>query len=530
MTTTPSANEVVASASPISPARPAALGIGLAALSGLLLVLAFPNVDQGWLAWIGLTPWLIAFPVKRLRVALGQGFVFGMAFYGGLLAWLAAFAAHAIGIKLGIVAWLIATTAQTSVMLVFAGGVHLLSRRFGQWQWFLGVPALWTLIEWIRQLGELGTGWGDLAYSQYRILPILQVTKLTGVWGLSFLIAGVATALAGLYRGKALGFKIFAPLVMAGSIYGFTVLHTVSTERKFPAAALQTNIDPNVSWHGWRAGDDAYVKRVMSGYSKQAVAAGNAGAKLVVWPETTFPGYLRADPDLALPITKIALGYREALVVGSNERIESSDTDANSMILVTEDGNIGTSYAKRQLVPFGEFVPGRKWMSFLNALHLTIYDRAAGADVQPLLDAGQPVGKIAVAICYESSYSRLTQEQVARGANIITIGSDDAWFGRTAAAAQHAAIASVRAAESDRYVIRAAPTGISRIIDCNGKILAEAPLFTDRLVLADVESRHTMPPFNRFGDWFVVLSGGIVLLSCALSGGRLRGSARSSDR
>jgi apolipoprotein N-acyltransferase len=260
----------------------------------------------------------------------------------------------------------------------------------------------------------------------------------------------------------------------------------------------------------------------METYPRQTDDAAKAGAKLVVWPETAFPGYLRDDTELAALVTQTAQRDNLAIVVGSNERdlTTTPDADANSLILVTPDGRIGTSYAKRQLVPFGEFVPGRKWLGFLEALHLTIYDRAAGKPVQPLLDAGTPVGKIGSAICYESSYSRLTQEQVKRGANILVVASDDTWFGRTAAASQHAAISSVRAAESDRYLVRAAPTGISRVIDPAGRVLDEGQLFREKVVMAKAEARKTMPPFNRYGDWFVVVAGGILLLSLAASARR----------
>lgn len=512
-TTTNKVTSSVARESEKSVLHGASYGYGMAALSGILLVLAFPNADQGWLAWLGLAPWLTAFPQRRLRDVLGQSALFGIIFYGGLLGWLAQFAAHAIGPALGAAAWAIATLAQTSVMLIFGAGLHLLSRRWGRWQWYVGIAALWTLLEWVRQLGSLGTGWGDLAYSQYRYLTILQTTKVTGVWGLSFLIAVTAAAVAGYLRGNRLGLKIAAPLLAMAFVYGGVARNTEHLRPSFGAAALQTKIDPNVSWSGARAGSPAYVQDVMRSYTAQTDEAAASGAKVVLWPETAFPGYLRDDPELAQTVIDTARRDNLAILVGSNERMPGVGADANSVIVVTPDGKIGNSYAKRQLVPFGEFVPGRKWLGFLNALHLTIYDRASGAARQPLVDAGSPVGKVAVAVCYESSYSRLTQEQVARGANILAVASDDAWFGKTAAGPQHAAIACVRAAESDRYLIRAAPTGISRIIAADGRVLAEGGLETEKIVLAKVESRNTMPPFNRFGDWFVALSGGLAFIS-----------------
>ena len=169
---------------------------------------------------------------------------------------------------------------------------------------------------------------------------------------------------------------------------------------------------------------------------------------------------------------------------------------------------------------------GATGLKFLVALHLTIYDRKKGAARQAVLDAGAPVGKVAVAICYESSYGELTREQVARGAGLLAIVTDDTWFGRTAAARQHAAIAAIRAAECDRYLVRSGSTGISEILDPAGRVLAEAPLFTSKLVLAPVEVRTTRTPYTRWGDWFVWVCWSVLAI-IAVSGVRRRAAPAS---
>jgi len=214
------------------------------------------------------------------------------------------------------------------------------------------------------------------------------------------------------------------------------------------------------------------------------------------------------------------------MLIGGNEHHYASNQDANALTVVTPQGAIGGSYAKRQLVPFGEYVP--KAFKWLSAFHLTIYDRYRGPDRQPLLDTGGPAGKVGAAICYESSYSRFTQEQVARGANVLVVVSDDTWFGRTPAGDQHADIAALRAVESDRYLIRAAPTGISEIIDPTGRVIARSDLFTAQAAIAPVESRHTMPPFNRYGDWFIWVVAAMTLL--ALNACLASRPARSKER
>jgi apolipoprotein N-acyltransferase len=92
---------------------------------------------------------------------------------------------------------------------------------------------------------------------------------------------------------------------------------------------------------------------------------------------------------------------------------------------------------------------------------------------------------------------------VARGADLLVVSTDDTWFGRTAAARQHAACAAVRAAEEDRYLVRCAATGLSQVIAPTGQVLSEAGLFTRRVVSAPVQARHGLTPYARWGDWFV---------------------------
>lgn len=483
---------------------------------------AFPHLDWGWLAWFALVPFLATFPHIRFRTALSHGAALGLVFFGGLLYWIAVFAAHAAGPALGVVAWLGAAVALGASLVVFAAGCQVLSRTQNPWAWRLGVPALWTFLEWVRQFGILGAGWGDLGYTQYRALPLLQLTKLTGVWGLSFLIVLVNVALAEIVtrrtsgtvgggRGR-FGFSaLAAALVLATAVFGVVTLRTEHLQPTFVAAALQGNINQNV------VATPAYVERVMETFGRQGREAAARGARLTVWPETALPGYLRDDPGFSRAITAEAIADNQAMLVGARERDTASGKDRNAVFMVTPQGQIAGSYAKQRLVPFGEYVPLRAQFPILEKLHLTIYDMAPGEQTQPLLDAGAPVGRVGVAVCYDSTYGRITREQVARGANLLVVATDDTWFGRTAAARQHAAMSAVRAAESDRYLVRCAATGISQVISPTGQVLSEAGLFRPAVVAALVESRTTRTLYVRAGDWFVGVCAALLVLVAGIS-------------
>ena len=479
--------------------------LGLAAVSGLLLAGALPHLDWGWLVWFALVPFLRLFPFRSARAAFGHGMAMGVFYLGVMSYWIIVFAGHLIGPALSTLGWALVTAYQAFYLGVWAVGAQWLRGRPNPWAFRLGVPALWAVVEWWRQSGTLALGWGDLAYTQHLALPVLQVTKLTGIWGLAFLIVLVNVALAeaappvndGRGRGA---FPFFtAALVAAALVYGVLTIRAERLRPTFVAAALQGNINQNVPL------TPAYAERVVQTFGAQSREAAAHGARLVVWPETAYPGYLQPDIGLG-PRARVAaeaIRDRQAALIGGVEYDASERKNANSLFVMDARGQVTGSYQKRQLVPFGEFTPARRWLPFLEALHVTTFDMKRGADTQNLLDGGPGIGLIGPTICFESSYPRFLREQVARGAGLLVISTDDTWFGRTAAARQHSAIAAVRAAEADRYLVRSAATGVSQVIDPTGRVLAEADLFRPAVVWAPVQSRATVTPYVRWGDWFV---------------------------
>jgi len=480
---------------------------------------SFPHLDWGWLTWIGLVPLLLVLvlPQLRLRGALAMSFTFGVTYFGGLLYWLGICGAHVLGPGLGVLAWVIAVFAQTLVMLMFGAGAWWLSRRPNAWAWMLGVPALWTALEWVRQLGQLGTTWGDISVAQHANLEILQICKFTGPWGVTFLVVMINMLIVERIRmWQVRGtkwsqdrscFAVIVALLLSISIgFGRRLLQIEHLHPTFKVAALQPSIDPNVDWDSsGRPADPNYVTSTMKAYVDRGTSS---GAQVVVWPETVFPGYLRDDPVLASIVVAEATSHKQTILVGTPERYPIGGPEGNALTVVSPAGVIGNSYLKRHLVPWGEYVPFRNLFPILSALHLTLLDRKFGDPVQPLFQS--PEGPLGSVICYESSYPELTREEVARGAGLLAIVTDDTWYGRTAAPYQHANFAVLRAVENDRYVVRAAATGISLIVDPNGRVIAQAPLFTPSTLVAGVEARHRLTFYSRYGDWFIWVCWGML--------------------
>ena len=251
--------------------------LALAALSGLLLAGALPGLDWGGLAWVGLVPFLCLFPFRNARSAFGHGLVLGIFYLGVMAYWIIVFAGHIIGPALSTLGWVLITLYQAFYLGVWASGAQWLHRRASPWAFRLGAPALWAVVEWGRQSGALGLGWGDLAYTQHLALPILQVTKLTGIWGLAFLIVLVNAALCELWQTRRLGAfsRLAAALLLAALGGGVWTMHQENLKPTFVAAALQGNIDQNTEQ------TPAYSERVMQTFTAQgrtaAARGGDAG-------------------------------------------------------------------------------------------------------------------------------------------------------------------------------------------------------------------------------------------------------------
>jgi apolipoprotein N-acyltransferase len=307
----------------------------------------------------------------------------------------------------------------------------------------------------------------------------------------------------------------------------------------YTAAAIQADLNQDVPWQNGRPADPRVYENMMGRFGRMIAQAHQQDhTQLCMIAETGLPGYPRLDTGLRNRIFSWAVENDTALAAGAHDIDAATGEDTNALFVITPrrdasgrarlterdtgegslaTGQIAGEYAKQELVPFGEYVPYRKYLPFLNALHVAIFDDQPGSADQPAVDAGAPVGQIGSAICYESSYPRFLRQQTRAGANVLDVITDDTWFGRTAAAEQHMAMSAMRAAENHRYLVRCAATGISAIFDPDGRVIAEAPLFTQSVVAAPIVSLSGETPFVRYGDWFVGLCVVIVVLVGMLS-------------
>lgn len=448
--------------------------VALAVLSGVLLFASFPPLDAGWLAWIALTPLVLAVHGRPMRQAFGLGYLAGGVAFGGILAWIRVF---------GLLPWVL----LTAYLALYPAAFAVITRWFAAgrpvWRWIWFAAIAWTSLEYLRSTGIFGFPWALVGLTQHRSLPILQAARYAGVYGVSFLVALVGTSLAGaaLIRRPA-PVIIPALLLMLATGWGIGQVHAV------PAGMLVTAaVQPSVPQA--QKFDPTFVADHMQSLQRLVANAGRRGAELIVLPETALPLNLFGPGGALVEVGRWAHQARATVVASSLENGAS-----NIAVAVAPSGMAVSRYDKVRLVAFGEtgILPG--------ARH------------EPLWT---PVGQVGVAICFESIFPDVTRALVRNGAQVLAVMTNDAWFDGTAGPAQHAAHAVLRAVESGRWVVRAANTGLSMVIDPAGRVRGtlsprQSGVLTSRIGLADTPTVYAMR-----GDAFVWVGLAVLLVAAA---------------
>jgi apolipoprotein N-acyltransferase len=334
-------------------------------------------------------------------------------------------------------------------------------------------PALWVATEWLRGWVGGGFPWALLGTSQATVTPVIQLASVTGVFGVSALVALVSAAAAVTVLSKetrqrwaAAGVLALLILVIALGTWRVTGGSLVTRGPVLKVGLLQGNVE-----HKW---DPRYRDEILSRYLRLTSQVITAGARLVVWPESSTPFFFEAESVYAAPIRELARTTHTSMIIGTDqfERDAAGDRIYNSAVMLGEDGSSRGTYRKMQLVPFGEYVPLKSLLFFIGPLVQKVSDFSPGTDPVVLESADVKTG---VAICYEVVYPWIPRAFAARGAQLLTTITNDAWFGLSSAPYQHFEQASVRAVEQGRYLVRAANTGISGVVDPYGRVLQASP-------------------------------------------------------
>lgn len=485
----------------------------LAAASGAALALSFPNFNLSLLAWPAVGMLLLTCLGAGPWQSLMCGFLHGVVFYALSVPWIDTvmrqYGSVDPWLSAGILGLLSAAFAIFPA--VFAWGVAYVSRRMPPGQNYLYAcllaPFLWVAVEVGKTYLILGGfPWNLTGYAVSESLSFVQLAAVTGVYGLSFLVAAYSSLIVcAVLSGKqtmwkaaitttgilvlvGVGGKYFVPLAVPHH-----VAHLVQTN--FP----QSQQYPS-NWMQLHAGELDQLERISS-------TAGQSSPErpgLIVWPEVPAPFTLQ-DPDFSKRVLKIARDSSANLLVG----IVDWKRDAagkwlasNTSTLLDPSGRRIFTYDKVHLVPFGEFVPYRRLLWFAGRLTADIGDFTPGKSYAV---GSLPDGSFGVFICYEAIFPAQVRQYTLHGAQLLVNVSNDGWFGRSAAPAQHLMMARVRAVENRRWLLRDTNNGFTASIDPYGRIVAELPTDVRSELDAPYDFRTGLTPYARFGDWFAWL-------------------------
>jgi apolipoprotein N-acyltransferase len=475
----------------------------VAAAAGLALPLAFAPFDLYplavlctatlFLSWEGVTP----------RVAARRGFLFGAgAFLTGTY-WIYIsvrfFGEAPLFVALPLMLGLVAVMGLYFALLGFAATRWL--RAPGLLRWLLAWPAAWVLVEWLRGWVLSGFPWLSLGYSQIDG-PLAGLAPVLGVYGVSWAVAisaGAVTAMICDGRRRRGAAVLVLAAVWAGSAALDTVRWTLPAGEPLRASLLQGAVEQQVKWNPEQLAPTLALYRRLT--------RAHWDSDLIVWPEAAIPtlaqrvdGYLRA-------LHEEARRHGTSIVLGIPLYDPDADQYHNAVLVMDQTLQV---YAKRHLVPFGEYFPVpdavRSWMRLHN---LPYTDFAPGdADPAPYRVAGE---KIALSICYEDAYGT-EQLGYLPAATLIVNVSNDAWFGDSIAPHQHLQIARMRAREAGRFQLRATNTGVSAIIAPDGTLVQTSPQFAPHVLTADVQPHTGSTPYMTLGNRAVIIA---VLMALA---------------
>ncbi len=493
--------------------------IGLAIGSGLLTALAFPKFNLSFLAWISLIPLLnVIFRSSPTR-SFWLGLLAGLSFYGLLLYWIPAVPAHYGGLSAGF-SLLVDIVLVLFLALFWAVACLIMSKVNGQWPLlgFILAPFIWVAQEYGLTYVLTGFPWGILGYSQQANLWLIQVATLTGVYGVSWVLVFFQSSFVySLRHKKRIPFAVGLAVLVACHVAGLISLgRPQPAPDSFQAAVIQGNVSSDIRWDQVPL---SFIQGLFEKHYDLTRRAAKEGAQLIVWPELSVPLCFSCSDPLDNQFKKRLLYYvrqtgRTLLLGTSESSVQDEKTEYYNAALGLQPSLAITEYHKMHLVPFGEYTPYPGLFGFIKRMTHAIGELTPG-DTTTLhnfgpLSFGSP-------ICYEIIFPDLVRRFVKNGANFLVTITNDGWYGPTSAPYQHFAIAVFRSVENRRFLLRAATTGVSGIIDPWGRVVQKSKIMTETFLTGRVTPGRDLTFYARHGDLFSLTSLTLTLLAFILS-------------
>ncbi|MDW8107019.1 MAG: apolipoprotein N-acyltransferase [Armatimonadota bacterium] len=496
--------------------------------SAIVSALAHPPAGIAWLILVAPAPLFALTLHTRARRGFAYGWLWSFVYYltlGHPLIYLIRLQTDSLFLSV------LGLTLVAGISALLFGGLFglLVSQMPRNLLGILGAAGAWTLTQYLRGLGPYAFVWGHWSVALYKLPVLLQPAEWVGAWGLEFLIALWNGLLVyAWWLGQARAWRALALLGVVATVAWLSLIGfgsarigqwNLADARLGQTTRLVALVQPNVDlartytpeeWSDIRKRIAQQVRQASQISPPWRTRLGQPPRPdLIVLPEVIELFPMPQSQSVFRFWQSLAQELGTPLLVGGYRVAQSEPRRvANTMHLFLPDGS-WHYHDKLVLVPFGEHVPFRRLLPFVHVFGVVEEDMYAGSDLRPLPAGDLRVGTV---ICMESTYPWVARGMANAGANLIVVGSNESWFGRTAALEQHLAFAVLRAIETRRWVVRCAPEGISVFIAPSGEIRKRVPPFTATAVALPVHPRDFETFYVRWGDWAAWLGAGLGLL------------------
>lgn len=488
------------------------LPLCLTLLSSTLYALSFPPFSLSFIAWIALVPFFLAIVLVGPGVAALYGFLWCLAAAYGVGWWFPGMIAGYLQVPL-VIGWLgffaVSSGLAGLYFAGFAAWVAWLTKRNCASPWF--IAAGWSVCEFARANLLIGNTWALLGYSQISHSQLMQIADVTGPYGVGFLIAAVNAHLARFLvsawpQRRLLISSLYLMVLLIGVLlYGdWRLSQTFTVGQPVPIAVVQGSIEQKLRWQ------PEYRRANLDRYLALTRGAAATHPLLIFWPEYAVDFHLQLDSPLRESVFQLTRDLEADLVLGGQYyNYGEADVEFYNSVFLVHRGRLAGRYDKTLLLPFAE-------ANQVESLFPGIPNRYVPGQTIRLLRT--PIARIGAFVCFEAMYPDLVKKFVLRGAEVLANPSNDGWFGHATPAQHQLQIASLRAIENRRYLVRATTTGISAVIDPYGRIVASSEFGVSAVLTTTIARSQVMTPYQRWGDlpcWlafvFVLIISGVLL-------------------
>ncbi|HIP82133.1 MAG TPA: apolipoprotein N-acyltransferase [Desulfocapsa sulfexigens] len=478
----------------------------------LLLWLAMPGGGEFWpVLAVACVPFLVVVCKGNRKQVVLCGIFVGTGHFLVQLYWIVFVLGQYGGLPLFVTipALVLLSLYMAGYVMVFGLLANRFVHSFSPFVCLWIFPGLWVGLDWLRSVSDTGFPWMDLGYGVALVPLLFQSADILGHYGLTFLILLLNTFFALLIvntNGKKEIIRLAVPLVLVlliTAVYSGwrwqQVEKSLQDVEVINVAIVQANVDQGQKWNPERK--ESTVKSYVD--QSRKIMNQTVRPELLVWPETSLPFYPVHHPLLG-SIHRL-LDEEQVMLLSGAPWYERETPGSkkilfyNSSLLFDSKGNIIARTSKSQLVPFGEYVPFKRFIPFIAPLVEAAGNFSRGEIADPPACKNARIG---VLICFESIFGGISRKWVDAGANLLVNITNDAWYGKSSAPHQTLGMTRLRAVETRRSIVRSANTGFSGFIDPMGRVHQVSPLFVPWEANRQVQIMEERTLFVRGGYLF----------------------------